>query len=192
MAVIYEWFLECGFRDRVKMWHYLVTNSNTFLSSENEVRPSVGPFFCHSILPSVCLSVCPSVRPTCERDILRTVSRIDFKFEIWYQITRITDAIDFGPSAKNKMAANELFKYMLQIPLVNAISLESLHRLTSNLISDVILHEGRTLFILGHLLKTRWPPSNFLSICYRYPLWTRYLYNRLPIDLKSDFWCHTT
>ena len=86
-----------------KMWHYLVTNSNTFLSSENEVRPSVGPFFRHSILPSVCLSVCPSVRPTCERDILRTVSPIDFKFEIWYQITRITDAIDFGPSAKNKM-----------------------------------------------------------------------------------------
>ena len=40
------------------------------------------------------------------------------------------------------------------------------------MISDVILHKGRTLFILGHLLKTRWPPSNFLSICYRYPLWT--------------------
>ena len=32
--------------------------------------------------PSVSLSVCPSVRPTCECDILRTISPIDFKFEI--------------------------------------------------------------------------------------------------------------
>ena len=48
----------------------------------------------------------------CERDILRTVSPIDFTFEIWYQTTRNTDVIDFGPSAKNKMAAIELLKYM--------------------------------------------------------------------------------
>ena len=34
------------------------------------------------VRPSVLLSVCPSVRPTCERDMLRTVSPIDFKFEI--------------------------------------------------------------------------------------------------------------
>ena len=54
-------------------------------------------------------SVCPSVRPTCERDILRTVSPIDFKFEIWYQTTGNTDAIDFGPCAKTRMAAIELF-----------------------------------------------------------------------------------
>ena len=55
----------------------------------------------------------PVVRPTCKRDILRTVSSADFKFEILYQITRNTDGIDFGPSAKKKMAAIELFDYML-------------------------------------------------------------------------------
>ena len=38
------------------------------------------PVVCPSI--RLCLSVCPSVRPTCESDILRTVSPIDFKFEI--------------------------------------------------------------------------------------------------------------
>ena len=28
-------------------------------------------------------------------------------------------------------------------------------------------HErGRTLLILGLLLKTRWPPTNFLNVCY--------------------------
>ena len=48
----------------------------------------------------------------CECDILRTVSPIDFKFEIWYQTTGNMDAIDLGPSAKNKMAAIKLLKYM--------------------------------------------------------------------------------
>ena len=48
---------------------------------------------------------------TFERDILKTFSTIDFeiKLEIWYQTTGNTDAIDFGPSAKNKMATIELF-----------------------------------------------------------------------------------
>ena len=48
----------------------------------------------------------------CERDILRIVSPINFKFEILYQTTGNTDAIDFGPSAENKMAAIELLKHM--------------------------------------------------------------------------------
>ena len=61
------------------------------------------------VRPSVLPSVCPSVCPTCERDTLRTVSPIDFNFEIWYQITKNMDAIDFGPCAKTKMAAIELF-----------------------------------------------------------------------------------
>ena len=39
----------------------------------------------------------------CERDILRTVSPIDFKFVILYQTTENMDAIDFVLSAKNKM-----------------------------------------------------------------------------------------
>ena len=58
----------------------------------------------------------------CECDILRTVSPIDFKFEICYQTTGNTDAIDF------------------------------------------ILSRQRTLLILGHLLKPRWPPYNFICM----------------------------
>ena len=158
MTMIYKWFLVSGFRERVKMWHYLVTNSNTFWSSANEVRPSVRWAILPLFRPSVHLSVCPSVRPTCECDILRTVSPIDFKFEIWYQITRITDAIDFGPSAKNKMAAIEIF--------------EPFHQSTSNLKFVFIMSRGRTLLILAHLLKTRWPPLKFLKC-----MWTQYLYN---------------
>ena len=53
---------------------------------------------------------------------------------------------------------------MLYTPLVNAISLEPLNQSTSNLVYDVIPPKGRTLLILGHVRKTRWPPSNFL-IC---------------------------
>ena len=49
---------------------------------------------------------------SCERDILRTFSPIDFKFKIWYQTTGNTDTIGFGPSAKNKMAAIKFLKYM--------------------------------------------------------------------------------
>ena len=45
----------------------------------------------------------------------------------------------------------------------------------------------RTLLILGHLLKPRWPPSNFLNICYRYHLWTRYLQNRFPNQFQISF-----
>ena len=41
----------------------------------------------------------------CECDIFRIVSPIDFKFEICFHIIYRTDAIDFGPSAKTKMAA---------------------------------------------------------------------------------------
>ena len=51
---------------------------------------------------AVHLSFRLSVRPTCERDILRTVSPIDLKFEILYQTTKNTDAIDFGPCAITK------------------------------------------------------------------------------------------
>ena len=70
-----------------------------------------------SVYPSVCPSVRPSVRPTCEPDILRTVSPIDFKIEIWYQTTENTDAIDFGPFAKTKMAAIKLFNmYAIDTP----------------------------------------------------------------------------
>ena len=69
------------------------------------------------VRPSVCLSVCPSVRLSCERDILRTVSPIDFKFEIWCQNTENTDAIDFGPCAKTKMAAIKHFNmYAIDTP----------------------------------------------------------------------------
>ena len=62
-------------------------------------------------------SVRPSVRPTCERDILRTISPFNFKFEIWYQTTENTDAIDFEPCAKTKMTAIEFFNmYAIDTP----------------------------------------------------------------------------
>ena len=68
-----------------------------------------------------CPSFRLSIRPTCERDILRTASPIDFKFEI-YQTTGNTDAIDFGPSARNKMAAIELLNLIRDvIPRTDAI-----------------------------------------------------------------------
>ena len=47
-------------------------------------------------------------------------------------------------------------------PFVNAISQEPLNQSTSNLVYDVIPPKGRTLLILGHVRKLRWPPSNFL------------------------------
>ena len=63
------------------------------------------------------LSFCPSVRLICECDILRTVSPIDFSFEICYQTTENTDAIDFGPCGKTKMAAIKLFDmYAIDTP----------------------------------------------------------------------------
>ena len=60
----------------------------------------------------------------CERDIVRIVSPIDFKFDLLCHTTKRTEAIDFGPSAKNKMAAIELLKYMYCLKfymLVNTI-----------------------------------------------------------------------
>ena len=48
--------------------------------------------------------------------------------------------------------------------LVNAISLKPFPQLTSDLKIVFILSRGRTLLILGHLLKPRWTPLNFL-IC---------------------------
>ena len=45
-----------------------------------------------------------------ERYIFQTVSPIDFEYEIKSHITERTNAIDFGPSAKNKMAAIMIFK----------------------------------------------------------------------------------
>ena len=41
----------------------------------------------------------------CESDIFRTVSPIDLKFQVLLHITYRTNAIDFRPPAKNKMAA---------------------------------------------------------------------------------------
>ena len=59
---------------------------------------------------------------------------------------------------------------MLWIPLVNAISLEPLNQSTSNLVYDVTPPKGRTLLILGHVQKLRWPPSNFLICMLLIPL----------------------
>ena len=66
------------------------------------VRPSIGP---------------SAVRLTYERDILRTISPFNFKFEIWYQTTENKDTIDFGQCAKTKMAAIKLFNmYAIDTP----------------------------------------------------------------------------
>ena len=48
----------------------------------------------------------------CERDILKIISPIDFKFDFWCHTTYRTDAFDFWPSAQIKMAAINLLKYM--------------------------------------------------------------------------------
>ena len=55
-------------------------------------------------------------------------------------------------------------------PLVNAISLEPLNQLTSNLVYDIRPPKIRTLLILGHVQKPRWPPSNFLICMLKTPL----------------------
>ena len=99
---------------------------------------------------------------------LKTVSPIDLKLEICYIIKR-TDPTDFGPYAKKtRWPPSYFLKCVLQTPPVNAISLESFHQSTSNLIYDVIPHAGRTLLNLGQLFKSRWPLSNF--VYYRHPL----------------------
>ena len=69
------------------------------------------------VRPSVRQSFRPSVRTTCERDILRTISPFNFKFEIWNQTTENTDAIDFGQCANTKMTVIEFFNmYAIDTP----------------------------------------------------------------------------
>ena len=72
----------------------------TYLSSANEVRPSVRP----SELFTWYLKN-------------RFTNRLVYRFKIWYQTTESTDAIDFWSSDKYKMAAIELLKiYAMDIP----------------------------------------------------------------------------
>ena len=71
---------------------HLLSSANEVwvFSSANEFRvghrnvccPSFRPSFHLSFRPSVFPFVCPSVHLTCECDILRTVSPIDFNFEM--------------------------------------------------------------------------------------------------------------
>ena len=93
----------------------------------------------------------------CESDIFRTTSPVYFKLEICFHIIYRTDAIDFGPSAINKMAPIKLLKlYAMDNPFE--------HDIFRTIYPMDFKHErGRTLLILGHLLKTRWPPSSFLK-----------------------------
>ena len=66
------------------------------------------------------------------------------------------DAIDFGPSVKNKMATIELLEYMYcfksYMP-VNAIYLKPFSQSTLNLTIVFLLFRGQMLLILGHLLN---------------------------------------
>ena len=73
----------------------------------------------------------------CEPDIFKTVSPINFTLEICFHNVQRTDAIDFGPSAENKMAAIKIIKMY-----VNAISLQWFHQSTSSLIYEVISPKG--------------------------------------------------
>ena len=71
------------------------------------------------------------------------------------------NAIDFGPTALTKMAAIKLFNmYAIDTPCERDI-FRIFHQSTSTLIYDVIPPKGRTILILGHLLKLRWLPLNF-------------------------------
>ena len=69
------------------------------------------------------------------------------------------NAIGFGSSAKTKMATIKRFNmYAIDTHCERDIFI-----IISpiNFKFDVIPPKGRTLLILGHLLKPRWPPLNF-------------------------------
>ena len=58
-----------------------------------------------------------AVDTPCGRDIFRTVKPINFKFDLLCHTTERTDAIDFWPCAKTKMAAIELLNmYAIDTP----------------------------------------------------------------------------
>ena len=101
------------------------------------------------------------------------------------------DAINFGPSAKNKMATIELFlRYVLWTSLVNAIALESFHQSISNLIYDVIHPKGRTLLISDFLLKSRWPPSTYVLLKVIYACECDIFTTVSPINFKLEICSH--
>ena len=109
------------------------------------------------------LSIRPSIRPTCERDILRTISPIDFKFNIYgIRPPKIQSPSILGHLLKSKWPPSSFLTWMLWTTLVNAISLESFHQSTSDMIYDVIPPKGLKLLILGHnMLKLRCLPPTF-------------------------------
>ena len=89
---------------------------------------------------------------------------------------------------KTRWLPSNLGKCMLWTTLVKAIYLEPFPQSTSYLKFVFILSRRRTLLTLGHLLKTRWSPSNFLKcVLHRQALWTRYLWNHFTNRLLIWF-----
>ena len=58
----------------------------------------------------------------CEPDIFKTVSPINFTLEICFHNVQRTDAIDFGPSAENKMAAIKIIKIVCERNIFTMVS----------------------------------------------------------------------
>ena len=56
------------------------------------------------------LALYPIQDISCERDILKTACQIDFTFWYGLNITKTSDAIDFGHSTKTKMAATAVWR----------------------------------------------------------------------------------
>ena len=67
----------------------------------------------------------------------------------------MTDAIEFRPSAKIKMAAIELFKMYSIDTLFERYIFKTVSPVNFKFEKNRISPKGRTLLILGHLLKTR-------------------------------------
>ena len=87
------------------------------------------------------------------------LSTSNFKFV--FILSRGRTLLILGHLLKTKWLPSNFLKCMLWTPLVNGISLESFHQSTLNFLYDVIPYKGRTILILGNLLKSRWPPLTF-------------------------------
>ena len=118
----------------------------------------------------------------CESDIFRTISPVYFKLKISFHIIKGWTLFTFRPSAINKMAPIKLFKlYAMDNPF-------ELDIFRTFYPMDFKHERGRTLLSLGHLLKTRWPPSDFLKCMLHWQaLWTRYLKNHFTNWLQIWF-----
>ena len=140
----------------------------------------IGPSTKNKMVAIELVKMCAMDNP-CESDILRTISPVYFKLGICFHIIKWTDAIDFGPSAINKMAPIKLFKlYAMDNPFE--------HDIFRTVYPMDFKHErGRTLLILGHLLKQDGRHQTFYNVCYIDNPCERDIFRIIsPIDFKFD------